>query len=308
MHYFKRNIGDYHKKAGRLTMLQHGAYTLLLDACYDREQFPTMEMAIDWTWSSSDDEISAVKFVLNKFFVEDNGTFIQYRIKDEIDRYQKNASTNQRIAIERETKRREKSTKREQSVNDSPPNQEPLTNNHKIITKVTDDRFAEFWDLYDKKVDPKKCKAKWARLKESEITKIFEVVESYVKSTPEKKYRRNPSTWLNNEGWNSPIENSDIDDCGIDWVHIMNYYNHFMPHKKVLVMTDNRKENIKNILSSTGKEQIAIEGHIDNIANNPSGFWPSWKSGNTDQSGKFWEPKDFDFYMQEEIFIKSLEG
>jgi len=29
MHYFKRNIGDYHKKAGRLSMLEHGAYTLL---------------------------------------------------------------------------------------------------------------------------------------------------------------------------------------------------------------------------------------------------------------------------------------
>ena len=39
MHYFKFNIGDYHKKAGRLSMLQHGAYTLLIHACYDREKF-----------------------------------------------------------------------------------------------------------------------------------------------------------------------------------------------------------------------------------------------------------------------------
>ena len=37
MHYYKRNIGDYHKKAGRLSMIEHGAYTLLIDACYDRE-------------------------------------------------------------------------------------------------------------------------------------------------------------------------------------------------------------------------------------------------------------------------------
>lgn len=72
MHYFKRNIGDYHKKAGRLTMLQHGAYTLLMDACYDRERFPTLEDAIDWCWASSDEEIAAVKFVLGKFFVLEN--------------------------------------------------------------------------------------------------------------------------------------------------------------------------------------------------------------------------------------------
>jgi len=138
MHYFKRNIGDYHKKAGRLTMLQHGAYTLLLDSCYDREQFPTMEEALDWVWASSDQEIEAVKFVLTKFFVQEGDTFIQYRIQDELERYHKNASTNQRIAQEREAKRKEKRTNRAQGVNEAPPNQEPLTTNHKPIKSKVD--------------------------------------------------------------------------------------------------------------------------------------------------------------------------
>ena len=106
----------------------------MLDSCYDREEFPTLEKALDWVWASSELEIEAVKFVLTKFFVDDNGTFIQYRIQDELERYHKNASTNQRIAMEREAKRKEKRTKREQSVNEAPPNQEPLTNNHKPTT------------------------------------------------------------------------------------------------------------------------------------------------------------------------------
>jgi len=59
MHYYKKNIGDYHKKAGRLTMLQHGAYTLLMDACYDREKFPNRDEALDWLWASSKEEIEA---------------------------------------------------------------------------------------------------------------------------------------------------------------------------------------------------------------------------------------------------------
>ena len=67
MHYYKRNLGDYAKKAGRLSMLQHGSYTLLIDACYDRETFPTLEEAIEWTWASSTAEIEAVQFVLRKF-------------------------------------------------------------------------------------------------------------------------------------------------------------------------------------------------------------------------------------------------
>ena len=64
MHYYKRNLGDYAKKAGRLSMLQHGAYTVLLDTCYDREQFPTLEEAIDWAWASTEAEIEAVKLTL----------------------------------------------------------------------------------------------------------------------------------------------------------------------------------------------------------------------------------------------------
>jgi len=145
MHYYKRNIGDYHKKAGRLSILQHGAYTLLIDSCYDREIFPTVDDAIDWVWASSEAEVDAVKFVLKKFFTEEDGVFIQNRIQEDLDRYHETGKINKRIAIEREAKRRKKSTKRERSVNEAittgkptvneaPPNQEPLTTNQEPLT------------------------------------------------------------------------------------------------------------------------------------------------------------------------------
>jgi uncharacterized protein YdaU (DUF1376 family) len=132
MHYYKRNLGDYAKKAGRLTMLQHGAYTLLIDSCYDREIFPTLEQALEWTWASTEAEIEAVKFVLSRFFVLDkDGCYVQDRILAELLHYQKNADTNKRIADEREAKRREKRTNRVQVVDEATPNQEPITTNHK---------------------------------------------------------------------------------------------------------------------------------------------------------------------------------
>jgi uncharacterized protein YdaU (DUF1376 family) len=134
MHYYKRNLGDYAKKAGRLTMLQHGAYTLLIDSCYDREVFPTLEQALEWTWASTEAEVEAVKFVLSRFFVLDKeGCYVQDRILEELLHYHKNADTNKRIADEREAKRRENRTKRVQAVDEAPPNQEPLTTNHKPI-------------------------------------------------------------------------------------------------------------------------------------------------------------------------------
>lgn len=138
MHYYKKNIGDYAKKAGRLTMLQHGAYTLLLDACYDREQFPTLEDAIEWTWASTKEEIEAVEFVLKKFFLLTDGKYVQNRISEELEKYHANSETNKRIAMEREAKRKEKSTKRAPSVNEPPPNQEPRTINHKPKKKATE--------------------------------------------------------------------------------------------------------------------------------------------------------------------------
>ena len=137
MHYYKRNLGDYAKKAGRLTMLQHGSYTLLIDSCYDREVFPTLEQALEWTWASTEAEVEAVKFVLSRFFTLDkDGCYVQDRILQELLEYHAKADTNKRIAIERETKRREKSTNREQSVNEPPPNHKPITNNHKPITNI----------------------------------------------------------------------------------------------------------------------------------------------------------------------------
>jgi len=156
MHYYKRNLGDYAKKAGRLTMLQHGAYTLLIDSCYDREVFPTLEQALEWTWASSEAEIDAVKFVLSRFFVlNKDGQYVQDRILEELLQYHKTADTNKRIAAERETKRKEISTKCERSVNESPPNHKPITINQEPLTikqvKNTDAPegvSVEVWDSF----------------------------------------------------------------------------------------------------------------------------------------------------------------
>lgn len=140
MHYFKRNIGDYHKKAGRLSMLEHGAYTLLLDACYDRERFPTIDEAIDWCWARSDEEVAAVRFVLSKFFTLEDGRYVQQRIQEEIEAYKAIAVKNKEIAEKREadkrTKRSQEDTTRARNVNEPAPNQEPITNNQEPIKDI----------------------------------------------------------------------------------------------------------------------------------------------------------------------------
>ena len=67
--------------------------------------------------------------------------------------------------------------------------------------------FNTFWDLYDKKTDAKNCKAKFLKLNDTERAMIFKVVKNYVDSTPDKKFRKNPSTWLNGKCWEDILEN-----------------------------------------------------------------------------------------------------
>jgi uncharacterized protein YdaU (DUF1376 family) len=135
MHYYKRNIGDYAKKAGKLSMLQHGAYTLLIDACYDRERFPTLEDAIEWAWADTPEQVAAVEFVLRKFFRLQDGVYVQDRITEELAAYKALSEVNSRIAKDREAqKKAQKSTKREPVVNEPAPNHKPLTINQEPLT------------------------------------------------------------------------------------------------------------------------------------------------------------------------------
>jgi len=66
--------------------------------------------------------------------------------------------------------------------------------------------FTKFWDLYSKKVDTKKAKMKFLKLSQQDIDKIFKTLPWYIKQTPDKQYRKNPCTYLNNHSWNDEID------------------------------------------------------------------------------------------------------
>jgi hypothetical protein len=66
--------------------------------------------------------------------------------------------------------------------------------------------FEDFWDLYDKKRgDKDKVKKKWVKLKQSEKEAIMDYLPRYIQAQPDKQYRKDPATFLNNKSWNDEI-------------------------------------------------------------------------------------------------------
>lgn len=117
MHYYKRHIGDYAKKAGHLTPLEHGIYNLIIDSYYDREQGPTLLEAMRIARARTEDEKSAVLAVLDEFFTLEDDRYRQNRIEEELEAYHGKAEKNREIAVAREEARRDRRTQ-ERGTND----------------------------------------------------------------------------------------------------------------------------------------------------------------------------------------------
>lgn len=88
--------------------------------------------------------------------------------------------------------------------------------------------FDEFWNMYDKKSDRKKCEDKYKKLSLVQIEKIKIALPIYIKSTPDVKFRKNPTTWLNGECWNDevkPIEQNNLNNANTNSVEeVMNLF------------------------------------------------------------------------------------
>lgn len=98
------------------------------------------------------------------------------------------------------------------------------TNNDRNTSKVKESKvkvnntilsFDEFWNLYDKKVgDKKKLEKKYDNISESDRELIKVHIPAYISSQPDKKYRKDPQTYLNNHSWNDEIITTNTRNYG----------------------------------------------------------------------------------------------
>jgi len=84
VNYYERHIGDYIRDTSHLSLLEHGAYTRLLDIYYARESGIPDDQAERLVCARTEEERAAVRAVLKEFFTLDGKVWRHARCDAEI--------------------------------------------------------------------------------------------------------------------------------------------------------------------------------------------------------------------------------
>ena len=155
MHYYQHNIADYRKDTTHLTLLEHGCYRQLLDQFYlDETPLPLEEDKLFRLFNArTEDEKTAIKNVINDFWVKTEDGYVQGRSKTEIELYKDRLET----ATKSAKKRWDKGSMPTLCEPNANPllttNHKPITINQEPLTNInTLGDFDLFWSAYPKKV------------------------------------------------------------------------------------------------------------------------------------------------------------
>ena len=180
--------GDFLNGCTDLTLEERGQYITLL--CLQHQKGHLSEKTIRLSVGSVNGD------VMRKFAKDENGNFYNERMEDEINKRQHFLDTRYFNGKKggRPIKPNNKPNKK--AKDNLPENRNINEDNN---------RFEDFWNSYAKKEDRVKCEVKWRLLTEEEKQKCIDAIPAYVKSTPDKQFRKNPATYLNNKSWENEI-------------------------------------------------------------------------------------------------------
>jgi len=176
---------------GTLTMTddQVGKYIRLL--CLQHQKGKLSEKDMLFICKSYDEDIFC------KFIKNEDGRYYNERMDNEINRrlkYAESRSNNRKGSL--------KKVEKKEIISLSYDNHMETEN----ITENINIKFDVFWNLYDKKRGDKiKIEKKWNKLKNDERTAIIEYIPKYKESEPDKRFRKDPDTFLNNKSWNDEL-------------------------------------------------------------------------------------------------------
>ena len=118
MNYYERHLGDYAKDTAHLTMIEHGAYGLLLDRYYGTEQGIPADQVHRIARARSKEEKQAVDDVLSEFFSLVDGIWVNSRAEEEIAKVAAKVPANE-AKKENEKERQRRARERRKAICDA---------------------------------------------------------------------------------------------------------------------------------------------------------------------------------------------
>lgn len=119
MNYYERHLGDYARDTAHLTIIEHGAYNLLLDRCYTTEQGIPDGQAHRLARARTPVEKAAVDSVLSEFFSLVDGHWVNRRVTEEIEK------AHRRIGAAKENGKRGGRPRKERQGSENETQQKP---------------------------------------------------------------------------------------------------------------------------------------------------------------------------------------
>lgn len=192
---------DFLTGVSDLTMVERGQFITLLCLQHQKGHLTEKVMRLQCGGIPNAD-------VLAKFRIDENGLYYNERIEQERDRRSKHSAKQRENAFKRWNK--DNSTIKQTLSNGNamamPLETETETvNETKTVVEIYP-AFSDFWNLYDKKRGPRdKIEMKWKKLSQKTKEQIINYLPEYIESTPDKNFRKDPQTFLNQESWNDEI-------------------------------------------------------------------------------------------------------
>jgi len=189
---------DFLNGVADLTMEERGQYITLL--CLQHQKGSLTQKTIRLSVGSVSVD------VMSKFSKDEDGNFYQERLREEIEKranFTESRRNNGFKGGRPKANGKPNGYAKDNLMEDENINEDVNKNINKI--KVIDQLFEEFWDLYDYKKSREKAEKVWRTLTNEEKVQAIYHAPLYVQSTPDKTFRKHPTTYLNQKSFNDEI-------------------------------------------------------------------------------------------------------
>ena len=224
MHYYQFNIGDYAKATRHLSNLEDLAYRRLMELYYDTEKPLITDVKKLARLINMRENQEEIKTVLEDFFFESEGVYMQNRIEEELVNYKLKGDVARANGLKggrpKKPSKNPVGLKKEPNPNPaetgSEANHKPITNNQEPETiKKTpaingySEAFERWWLIYPKRDGRVRGKKNtyplFNKILKSQYNDLKTATENYSKE----EFIKDPERFLKNDYWKDFISGED---------------------------------------------------------------------------------------------------